>query len=303
MGFALYEFLAEDGDEAIIGWLWKGLLLVIALSSFLKVPYGKNSYGTGGGLLPRMLLASVTVPPRLGWFVMELPALAFPLLLLFGVGGRYVGVLNPNMVLLGMFILHYVNRVFIFSLTLRGRNTPVTTVLFGIMICSVNGYLQGRYLTNYAHYDMLWFSDPRFMSGTAMFLLGMAINIHSDRVLRSLRAPGETTYKIPHGGMFRYVSGANYFGESLEWMGYAIACWSMVGAYFAIWTVVFLGSRALQYHQFYLDKFEDYPKGRKAFCFVTQQVYACAAHARAYAYAHACACESRAPGAPPLYAY
>ena len=110
MAFALYEFLAEDGDEAIIGWLWKGLLLVIALSSFLKVPYGKNSYGTGGGLFPRMLLASVTVPARLGWFVMELPALAFPLLLLLGVGGRYVGVLNPNMVLLGMFILHYVNR-------------------------------------------------------------------------------------------------------------------------------------------------------------------------------------------------
>ena len=110
MVYSFYEFLAEDGDEAIIGWLWKGLLLVIAVSSFVKVPYGKNSYGTGGGLLPRMILASVTVPARLGWFVMELPALAIPLFLLFSIGGRYSGSLNPNMVLLGMFILHYVNR-------------------------------------------------------------------------------------------------------------------------------------------------------------------------------------------------
>lgn len=51
------------------------------------------------------------------------------------------------------------------------------------------------------------------------------------------------------GGMFYYVSGANYFGESLEWSGYAIACWSMVAAQFAIWAIVFLGSRALQYHK------------------------------------------------------
>ena len=49
--------------------------------------------------------------------------------------------------------------------------------------------------------------------------------------------------------MFEYVSGANYFGECLEWTGYAIACWSLIGAYFALSTVLFLGSRALQYHK------------------------------------------------------
>ena len=27
----------------------------------------------------------------------------------------------------------------------------------------------------------------------------MAINIHSDSILRNLRKPGETTYKIPRG--------------------------------------------------------------------------------------------------------
>ena len=51
------------------------------------------------------------------------------------------------------------------------------------------------------------------------------------------------------GGMFEYVSGANYFGESLEWTGYAIACWNAPATAFAAFTCLFLGSRALQHHR------------------------------------------------------
>ena len=35
--------------------------------------------------------------------------------------------------------------------------------------------------------------------GSALWLIGMLINIHSDHVLRNLRKPGETGYKIPRG--------------------------------------------------------------------------------------------------------
>ena len=80
--------------------------------------------------------------------------------------------------------------------------------------------------------------------------------------------------------MFEYVSGANFFGESLEWVGYAIACWSVPAAVFAIFTCSMVGTRALAHHKFviihiyllldvcyrfYLQKFEDYPKSRKAY--------------------------------------
>ena len=51
--------------------------------------------------------------------------------------------------------------------------------------------------------------------GGAMFLAGMAVNLHSDHIIRNLRRPGDTRHYIPRGGMFRYVSSANYFGELL----------------------------------------------------------------------------------------
>ena len=60
-----------------------------------------------------------------------------------------------------------------------------------------------------------------------LFFFGLFVNIDSDQRLRSLRSnskdrkPGD--YKIPTGGMFEYVSAANYFGEICEWWGFSLA--------------------------------------------------------------------------------
>ena len=90
-------------------------------------------------------------------------------------------------------------RTFLYAAMTRGKSTPLAPAIFAFVVCATNGYLQGRYLTNYTHYETSWFYDPRFLAGHLLFLVGMAVNVHSDSILRSLRAPGETTYKIPHG--------------------------------------------------------------------------------------------------------
>ena len=59
--------------------------------------------------------------------------------------------------------------------------------------------------------------------GILLFVIGSLINIDSDRRLRNLRKNSENGYKIPYGGLFEYVSAANYFGEILEWWGFALA--------------------------------------------------------------------------------
>ena len=94
----------------------------------------------------------------------------------------------------------------------------------------------------------------------------MFINIQSDRILRSLRKEGETGYKIPHGGMFRFVSSPNYMGEITEWIGYAMIAQTAASLWFALFSLIFLGWRAVKTHQWYQDKFKsDYPPDRKAF--------------------------------------
>jgi 3-oxo-5-alpha-steroid 4-dehydrogenase 1 len=53
----------------------------------------------------------------------------------------------------------------------------------------------------------------------------------------------------PVGGLFEYVSGANFFGEITEWAGFALAAHSVHSASFAIFTLIVLASRAFAHHR------------------------------------------------------
>jgi 3-oxo-5-alpha-steroid 4-dehydrogenase 1 len=108
-------------------------------------------------------------------------------------------------------------------------------------------------------------TEPRFLVGVGLFALGMMINWQADDILRNLRKPGETGYRIPRGGAFELVSGANFFGEILEWAGFAVAAGSLPAAAFAIFTFCNIAPRGYQHHRWYLGKFKgEYPPHRKA---------------------------------------
>jgi protein-S-isoprenylcysteine O-methyltransferase Ste14 len=64
--------------------------------------------------------------------------------------------------------------------------------------------------------------------------------------------------------MYRWISCPNYFGEIVEWIGWAIATWSLAGLAFALWTAANLAPRAHSHHQWYRESFADYPQERKA---------------------------------------
>ncbi|XP_073787228.1 3-oxo-5-alpha-steroid 4-dehydrogenase 1 isoform X2 [Danio rerio] len=171
----------------------------------------------------------------------------------------------PNQLLLLMFVCHYMQRSLIYPFLIRGgKSTPFISLVLAFVFCIYNGYLQGRYLSHYADYPADWVTHPCFIIGSCMWFLGWIINMHSDHILRNLRKPGETGYKIPRGGMFEYVSGANFFGEIVEWAGFALAGQSIHSAAFALFTLIVLSCRGMDHHKWYLAKFEDYPKSRKA---------------------------------------
>ncbi|MCG9479996.1 MAG: 3-oxo-5-alpha-steroid 4-dehydrogenase [Actinomycetia bacterium] len=68
---------------------------------------------------------------------------------------------------------------------------------------------------------------------------------------------------MPKKGLFKYVSSPNYFGEILEWIGWAILTWSLAGLAFAMFTIANLLPRALANHRWYQKNFDDYPDRRK----------------------------------------
>nr|XP_021588828.1 3-oxo-5-alpha-steroid 4-dehydrogenase 1 isoform X3 [Ictidomys tridecemlineatus] len=99
---------------------------------------------------------------------------------------------------------HRQSSTLIFPYLIRGgKPTLLYSWAMAFVFCTYNGYLQSRYLSQYAVYADDWVTQPRFLTGFALWLLGMLINIHSDHILRNLRKPGETGYRIPRGGISR----------------------------------------------------------------------------------------------------
>jgi protein-S-isoprenylcysteine O-methyltransferase Ste14 len=113
-------------------------------------------------------------------------------------------------------------------------------------------------------YPNAWLRDPRFIAGVVSFVVGMTINLDADRRLFALRAPGETGYRIPRGGLYELVSSPNYFGEIVEWSGWALASFSLGGLAFAVFTFANLAPRAIANHAWYRERFPDYPPERRA---------------------------------------
>ncbi|XP_063775829.1 3-oxo-5-alpha-steroid 4-dehydrogenase 2 [Pseudophryne corroboree] len=217
--------------------------------------------GYGKHVQRKAIQLGVLVPAKYGWFIQELPSFLVPLLVtLYNQGCDTVG----RQMLFFMFCGHYFQRTFIFSSLTRGSPLPLRIVLLAVVFCTYNGFLQSHCMIYVAAYPHDWYKDIRFTSGAIVFFLGMGINVHSDYILRKLRKPSEVTYKIPQGGMFNYVSGANFLGEIVEWFGYAVATWSLPAFAFALFTLCSIGPRAYHHHRFYHQEFKDYPKERRA---------------------------------------
>lgn len=206
-----------------------------------------------------------TINNRAGWVIMEIPVVI--LFLIYWLASERTFATTP-LVLFLLFNLHYCQRTFVFPLLIRGDDRmPWAIIAFGMIFNTANAFMQGTwifFLSPDTQYTPAWLTTPQFIIGVVIFLAGFVINLHSDHVIRTLRKPGDTAFHIPRGGMFRYVTSANYFGELTEWVGWAIMTFSWAGLVFAIWTLANLGPRANTHHQWYIDKFGgEYPRDRK----------------------------------------
>lgn len=236
------------------------VMAVIALAVFIALHFLEAGYGY---LFNRRY--GPPVPNKVGWVLMESPV--FILMCVLWAASDRMWEAGPLALFL-LFEAHYFQRSFIFPLLMRGKSKmPLGIVLMGMLFNTLNALMQGGwifYVSPAGYYDD-WFSRPYIWIGGIVFLAGMAINLHSDYIIRHLRKPGDTRHYIPRGGLFRYVTSANYFGELLEWVGFAIASWSWAGAVFAWWTFANLAPRAASLRRRYTEEFgEEFTRlGRK----------------------------------------
>jgi 3-oxo-5-alpha-steroid 4-dehydrogenase 1 len=236
-------------------------MTVMAVIVFIALFFFKAGYG---------YLSSSNWGPKISnkaaWVLMEVPSFGFMLyytLKFAADGGAANGCADHVLYILGgLFLLHYFQRSFIFPLMMRGKSKmPIAVMLMGMTFNTFNAYIIGEWLytpdLNGGMYTDEWLRSPQFIIGTLIFIAGMAINLHSDDVIRNLRKPGDTNHYIPRKGFYKYVTSANYFGELTEWIGYAILTWSPAGALFAIWTFANLGPRAKSLTEKYVAEFGD----------------------------------------------
>ncbi|WP_457559214.1 DUF1295 domain-containing protein [Candidatus Harpocratesius sp.] len=258
-GFNIIRILAFLGfNESLFHEILKYTMIGLGIIVFISLFFVTAGYG-------RYLNKSwgPQIDNKLGWVIMEAvsPILFFVFYIISEQKTQIVAI-----AFLFIWEIHYIQRAFIYPFLIRGKKEiPITIILLGMVFNGLNSYIQARYLFHINPiYPESWLLTPFFIIGTVIWFCGFIINLHSDHILRNLRKPGETGYKIPLGGFFRWISCPNYFGEILEWIGWTILTWTVSGAVFALWTAANLIPRAISHHRWYHENFSEYPSDRKA---------------------------------------
>ena len=239
-----------------------------ALLVFVSSLFGTAAYGGRFGGKRR---GGFKLGSKLGWILMELPGLiVFPVVFFLGPNSHQ----PVALFVLGVWMFHYSNRALVTPLLMRVQPGTTASFSLGVVVAGwltlfMHGYLNAAYLTTFgSQYTTSWFTDPRFIIGLAVYLIGFSLNIHSDHILRNLRSlkpkPEEPRYKIPYGGGFRWVTCSQYLGEILSFTGFAIMVWNLGAVFVLAITAGNLIPRALVTHRWFRKTFAEYPSERKA---------------------------------------
>jgi 3-oxo-5-alpha-steroid 4-dehydrogenase 1 len=226
--------------------------LVFLLLFFITAPYGKfRRQGWGP-----------SVKSKWAWMVMESPAPLLMMIFYFASDRKDI----TGSVFLLLWLVHYIHRSFIYPFTQSGRNKqyPVILVLMAITFNCLNGFVNGYGIFHLRSYVPGWILSWQFLAGIVIFISGFWINKVADERLRKFRKGNIIDYILPYGWLFNYVSCPHYFGEIIEWAGWALMTWSVPGLAFFTFTFANLFPRGLSSHSWYRKKFPEYPANRKA---------------------------------------
>jgi len=284
----MQNFFLVPFDYSVLQWdlyflfcfFFIGVISFIILF-FQDAPYGKlqNDFAS---FLPK-------VEGRLAFCLQEFPSFAVFIIvfLYFSTSSSYssakVGsnqeMTTHKIISFLLFVGHYFHRSLIYPWFRVHSMAPmnVFVMLLAAAFTTANGYFNAKFLL----FSSILSLDFLSFLGLFLFVIGFYINFQSDSILNNLRImnnkkneDGDETsdkneirkkYSIPRGGLFEYVSCANYFGEVVEWFGYYILTRNLASLCFFLWTNANLVPRAISQRRWYIQKFgKEYPTSRKA---------------------------------------
>lgn len=193
--------------------------------------------------------------------------------------------------MLALFVLHYVNRAVVQPLCSPTRSPlHAVVVLSAVVFNLMNGYLLGTWLRGVGEAPMPgWYTSVGVALGILMYAGGLAGNVWHDQVLLALRRTprdgasvrtASSDYRIPYGGLYRWISYPNYLCEcrcaaahaGIEWSGWALCCLctlpharaplvSQAPVLFVLIEIAVMLPRAVRGHRWYHAQFGTTPRG------------------------------------------
>jgi len=138
-------------------------------------------------------------------------------------------------------------------------------ILMAITFNLMNAFLNGRYIfTLSTQYTTHWLTDPRFIAGIALFIIGYLINRSSDRILRISARRVKPVIKFRERFLpldsCRTILGRLWSGAVGHWRH------GRCRLAFAVWTIANLAPRARSNHKWYRETFLIIPKSAKRCC-------------------------------------
>jgi 3-oxo-5-alpha-steroid 4-dehydrogenase 1 len=254
--FAFVDTQTQDFTNICLqnGFIIFSVVSFIALQ-FIPAHYGK--FYDSKKNLP-------AVSNRFGWFVEETPNIIITLYYGYYFWKESANFNLINYFMISFFFVHYIHRSFIYPFKLANtKKLPLDVMVIGCSFCLANALMQNRSIFLFSKYSWDEINPAILAFGIILFLTGMYINIYHDYLMISLKK-GSNSYVLPSGGLFDYIASPNYFGEIIEWIGFALIVNTYSSWIFVFSTISNLSPRALQTLQWYKTKFENYPKERKA---------------------------------------
>ena len=240
------------GADTYYMTMWAMVLTAVIV--FIALYFVKAGYG-----IFRTKQWGFSINNKVAWVLMEAPVF---IVMLYMWTSNGASTALPAFLAFLLFELHYFQRSFVFPLMMKGNSRmPIAIMAMGIVFNVINGLLIGTSLFVFPpsqfNEGAVYLTHPTAIAGIIVFFCGMGINIHSDHVIRHLRQPGDTRHYLPQKGFYRYVTSANYFGELVEWTGFALFCSTPAAWLFVVWTAANLVPRAAAIHKRYRKEFGD----------------------------------------------